>query len=147
MSEQSVHFMSLTCEWGTPQGLFDQLDAEFHFTLDVCADAGNTKCVRYFANPENKVLDPTADGLAQSWAGEVCWMNPPYGLALRRWISKASAEAAMGAVVVALVPSRTDTAWWHNHCMKHEIRFIRRRLKFGGATGYAPFPSAIVVFR
>jgi hypothetical protein len=52
-----------------------------------------------------------------------------------------------GATVVCLVPSRTDTAWWHRYAMKGEIRFLRGRLKFGAAKHSAPFPSAIIVFR
>jgi site-specific DNA-methyltransferase (adenine-specific) len=46
-----------------------------------------------------------------------------------------------------LVPSRTDTDWWHRYAMKGEIRLLRGRLKFGEATNSAPFPSAVVVFR
>jgi len=52
-----------------------------------------------------------------------------------------------GATIVLLVPSRTDTAWWHNNCIKHEVRFIRGRLKFGGSKNSAPFPSAVVVMK
>ena len=52
---------SATIEWGTPQDLFDRLDAEFHFTLDVCASDGMQMCQRYF--------NPQTDGLAQVWGG------------------------------------------------------------------------------
>ena len=52
---------SATIEWGTPQDLFDRLDAEFHFTLDVCARDGMQMCQRYF--------NPQTDGLAQEWGG------------------------------------------------------------------------------
>ena len=64
------------------------------------------------------------------------------------WLAKAH-EAAMheGATVVCLVPARTDTAWWHRFSMKHEIRFLRGRLKFGDGKNSAPFPSAIIVMR
>ncbi len=64
----AVHFSSETCLWETPQAFFDALDAEFGFTLDVCALPENAKCERYFT--------PEADGLKQEWRG-VCWMNPP----------------------------------------------------------------------
>jgi DNA N-6-adenine-methyltransferase (Dam) len=43
---RSVHFSSRTAEWETPQPFFDKLHSEFHFTLDVCATAENTKCAR-----------------------------------------------------------------------------------------------------
>ena len=37
-----------TPEWATPQDFFDELNAEFGFTLDVCATPENAKCERYF---------------------------------------------------------------------------------------------------
>ena len=131
-------FSSTTDEWETPAELFATLDAEFRFDLDVCADAGNAKCARYFTRED--------DGLAQEWAG-ACWMNPPYGREIGRWMAKARDSAAAGAVVVCLVPARTDTRWWHDHAAHGEVRYLRGRLKFGGASAGAPFPSAVVVFR
>jgi len=128
-------FTSNTDLWSTPQSLFDELDKEFHFTLDVCATDENAKCERYFTKED--------DGLSQEWKG-VCWMNPPYGREIGKWIKKAYESRA---TVVCLIPARTDTAWWHDYVMKaKEIRYIRGRLKFGGSKNSAPFPSAIVVF-
>ena len=134
----NVHFSSKTDLWETPQALFDVLNAEFNFELDVCATVDNAKCDRYFSVEQ--------DGLAQPWCG-MCWMNPPYGRVIGRWMKKAYESAQGGATVVCLVPARTDTAWWHEFVMKGEIRFLKGRLKFGGAKNSAPFPSAIVVFR
>jgi hypothetical protein len=45
------------------------------------------------------------------------------------------------------LPARTDTRWFHDYCLKGEVIFLRGRIKFGGATQNAPFPSMIVVFR
>ena len=73
-------------------------------------------------------------------------MNPPYGRVIGHWMKKAYEESLSGAKVVCLVPSRTDTAWWHDYAMKGQIEFIRGRLKFGDAKNSAPFPSAIVIF-
>lgn len=131
---------SLTDNWETPQLFFEALDAEFGFTLDVCANADNAKCSTYF--------DVTQDGLRQDWrtTGAV-WMNPPYGRTISKWIAKAYATAQHGQTVVCLVPARTDTAWWHDYCAKGEVRFIRGRIRFGNATSGAPFPSAVVIFR
>jgi len=127
-------------DWATPQDLFDELDAEFHFTLDPCASESNAKCKRFFTVED--------DGLAQSWAGEVVFVNPPYGHSLKRWVRKAHDESMNnGATVVCLLPARTETAWFHENCMDAEIRFVPGRLRFGGATNSAPFPSIIVVFR
>lgn len=134
----SVHFSSKTDLWPTPQELFDELNAEFAFTLDVCATPDNTKCQRFFS--------PVDDGLKQTWTG-TCWMNPPYGREIGRWMRKAYESAQAGALVVTLVPARTDTEWWHEWASKGEVRFIRGRVRFGSAKASAPFPSAIVIFR
>lgn len=86
--------------------------------------------------------------MKQDWTGEVVFMNPPYGREIGKWIKKARDESAKfrGAKVVALVPSRTDTAWWHDYVIDYEVRFLRGRLKFNGHKNSAPFPSAIVIF-
>lgn len=133
-----VHFSSRSMEWETPWDLFNSLDAEFHFTLDPCASIENAKCAKYFTMKD--------DGLSRSWAGEVVFMNPPYGRDIGKWIAKAFAEKE--ATVVCLIPSRTDTTYWHNYCLKSdEIRFLRRRIRFNDSAIDAPFPSVIVIFR
>ena len=73
-------------------------------------------------------------------------MNPPYGKEIGAWMQKAYESAQGGALVVCLVPARTDTKWWHEYAAKGEVTFVRGRLKFGGQKNSAPFPSAIVVF-
>lgn len=127
-------------EWGTPQELFNRLNKEFNFTLDICASKENAKCPKYYTKEE--------DALEQEWGG-VIWMNPPYGRQIGNWVKKARDAATQGkATVVCLLPARTDTAWWHDYVMKaDEIRLIRGRLKFGDGKGSAPFPSAVVVFK
>ncbi len=133
-----VHFQSDRHTWETPRELFGRLDREFSFTLDVCAFPETAKCERYFT--------PVDDGLAKEWSG-VCWMNPPYGREIGKWMQKAFEASKHGCTVVCLVPARTDTEWWHRFSLKGEVRFLRGRLKFGGAKSGAPFPSAIVIFR
>ena len=131
-------FSSKDMTWETPQDFFDRLNDEFHFTLDVCATHETAKC-KYYYTPEQ-------DGLKQQWSG-VCWMNPPYGREIGQWLEKAYKESLNGNTIVCLIPSRTDTKYWHDYCMKaSEIRFIKGRLKFGNATAPAPFPSAVVIF-
>lgn len=132
-------FSSATPEWAAPQWLFDALNARFFFSLDVCAQPCNAKCSRY--------IMPEADGLSVSWAGERCWMNPPYGREIVQWVAKARSEAERGALVVGLLPARTDARWWQQHVQGHaDVRFIAGRLKFGNAKSAAPFPSAIAVW-
>jgi len=135
-----VYHRSQTEEWATPQPFFDQLHAEFGFTLDVAAQPANAKCPRYFTPQDN--------GLAQPWEQDICWMNPPYGKNLGEWMGKAYASAQGGALVVCLLPVRTDTKWWQRYCgPPTEVRFVPGRLTFGGATNPAPFPNAVVIFR
>lgn len=134
-----VMFSSKTDLWATPQDFFDKLDAEFHFNLDVCALPENAKCAAFYT--------PEMDGLSQPWYGN-CWCNPPYGRQVGRWVAKAAQSAAEGATVVMLLPARTDTAWFHDYIYgRAEVRFVRGRLKFGGSTNSAPFPSMVVIFR
>ena len=135
----SVHFSSKEIEWETPQKTFDELNNIYHFTLDPCATKDNAKCKYYF--------DKEMDGLNQSWKGETVFMNPPYGRDIVKWMHKGYTEAQQDKTrVVCLVPSRTDTSWWHDYAMKGIVTFIKGRLKFGGHKYNAPFPSAIVIF-
>ena len=134
----NVHFSSKTDMWATPQGFFNELNREFKFDLDPCASPENAKCKAYFTREQ--------DGLKQSWEGKRVFMNPPYGRQIGKWVEKGATGGA--AVVVCLLPARTDTRWFHDHIyQKAEIRFIKGRLKFGGQTNSAPFPSMVVVFR
>ena len=144
MRTDHYHKQGATPEWETPQEFFDKLDAEFGFDVDVCATKENAKCELYFTQER--------DGLNARWYYQdekerTFWMNPPYGRAIKGWMKKAYEESQKGLTVVCLVPARTDAGWWHDYAMKGEIRFIRGRLKFGGARHNAPFPSAVVIFR
>lgn len=156
-------------EWGTPPEFFARLDREFSFELDVCAMPALAKCARYYS--------PEEDGLAADWGTKRCWMNPPYGnpeqpclpgctrpACARRgwhlevykpgivdWMEKAVRAARAGALVVSLVPARSDTDWWNLWVMPHasELRLIWGRLSFSDGTGIekpAPFPSAVAIF-
>jgi phage N-6-adenine-methyltransferase len=131
------HFSSRTSDWSTPDHLFAELNEVFHFDLDACATASNAKCGRYFTKEQ--------DALKQSWRGTV-WMNPPYGREIALFMRKAYEESLAGATVVCLVPSRTDTQWWHRYARRGQIIYLRGRLRFGGAETSAPFPSAVVIF-
>ena len=137
MSINSGMMSRNTDMWATPKNFFDKLNKEFNFNTDVCAISENAKCENFFS--------PEIDGLKQEWKG-VCWMNPPYGREIGKWIKKAYESSLEGATVVCLVPARTDTKWWHDYCMNGEIRLVKGRLKFGDVKNSAPFPSAVVIF-
>ena len=133
-------FSSATEEWATPDDFFRALDAEFRFTLDPCSTDANAKCAKHYTKEQ--------DGLAQDWTGERVFCNPPYGREMPKWIAKCAEHGKSGGgVAVMLIPARTDTKAFHDYIYhKAEIRFIRGRLKFGGAKNSAPFPSMVVVF-
>ena len=123
---------SNTCEWETPQWLFD------HFDLDVCATEKTAKVTKYYTK-EN-------DGLQNLWSDRN-WMNPPYGREVVKWVKKAYEESLRGNLTVCLLPARPDTRWWHDYVMKADvIHFVKGRLKFGNNNNSAPFPSCIVIF-
>jgi phage N-6-adenine-methyltransferase len=136
--------------WSTPKDFYDNLAKEFNFVLDAAALASSTLV------PDNWYGLDHADKARQDafnccWsldsAHGVVWLNPPYGRTIGQWLKKANDEAKQGATVVCLVPARTDTNWWHSYCIKHEVRFIKGRLKFGKQKNCAPFPSALIVIK
>lgn len=142
-------FSKQSDEWATPQATFDELDREFGFDLDAAASPSNAKTPLY--------LDAMNDGLLAHWHdyGHRVWCNPPYSQC-REFVAKAALEQQHGVTSVLLIPSRTDTKYWHAHIWDREhhrprpgveIRFIKGRLKFGGGKNSAPFPSVVVIFR
>ena len=155
----AVMFSKASDEWRTPWQLFQPLHREFGFGLDAAATYENKLTTRYLY-----------DALRAEWHdaawGHPIWLNPPYSKC-RAFIAKAAQEAQKGATVVCLVPSRTDTRWWHEHVWDAEnhrqrpgveVRFIKGRIVFLGADGQpmrdskgrvvgAPFPSVVIVFR
>ena len=56
MSISNALYSSRTDEWPTPQPFFDELNAEFGFTLDPCAAAENTKCRTFFTKVEDGLI-------------------------------------------------------------------------------------------
>lgn len=125
----NVHFMSTRLEWQTPESIYEELNKEFKFVLDPCP------------------LCPEFDGLSIPWE-KSNFINPPYGREIGKWLKKGYEESLKGKLCVFLIPSRTDTKWWHDYVMKaKEIKFIRGRLKFKDAKYNAPFPSCVVIFK
>tara|TARA_R100000234_G_C4921520_1_gene144344 strand:+ start:206 stop:685 length:480 start_codon:yes stop_codon:yes gene_type:complete len=139
-SELKGLFSSATNEWATPQDFFDKINKMYNFTLDPCCTKETAKCDVFYTKEDN--------GLSRSWEGHTVFMNPPYGREIKDWVAKAHKEAEKpNTTVVCLIPARTDTQYWHDHCMNAaEIILIKGRLSFGDGSGSAPFPSALVVF-
>src|SRR6266566_6112393 len=117
-----------TDHWETPWPLIHDLEEEFGiFELDPCATERSAKAARYFTESE--------DGLSQPWAPCRVFCNPPYSC-IEPWLRKAGEEARQGALVVALIPVRSDQDWWHDLVLPFaELRFLRGRQRFIGADG------------
>jgi site-specific DNA-methyltransferase (adenine-specific) len=143
-------------EWLTPLDLFERLDLKWNFTLDPCGCSGFnlSTSIRWVGKQE--------DGLRILWKGYTVFCNPPYS-AISDWVAKAHASRAICRVVM-LIPSRTDTKYWHTYIQNDalKVEFLPGRLQFRDAkTGLpamgpnkkgklvkqsAPFPSCLVYF-
>lgn len=130
--------------WATPRAFFDPLDKEFAFTVDAAASHGNAKCDRFWT--------PAEDGLAQDWAGERVWCNPPYS-SIRPWIQKGAYFDA--EISVFLLPARVGSDWFHDYILDEtkrrfrpgvQVRWLRGRVKFSGARKFPAWDSMVVVF-
>lgn len=132
--------------WGTPPWVLRKLYRVFGgFDLDPCSPTANRRAAAVRARVH---FTPDDDGLTLAWFGTV-FVNPPYGRSISRWTHKARSEVEVGnaQTVVALVPARTDTKWWHRDLAgRAHIWFLKGRLRFGDAAESAPFPSALVVW-
>lgn len=143
----NVMFSSNSDEWATPQLFYDELDKKYQFVFDLACNKQNVKTKDGFTIED--------DSLNQNWAlityetnGGWLWLNPPYSKC-KEFVDKAYFEMTQGAKIVMLIPSRTDTRWFHKYIYKQsgvEIDFIKGRLKFGTSKNAAPFPSMLVIF-
>jgi phage N-6-adenine-methyltransferase len=139
-------------DWYAPLDLYQKLDQEFHFDIDPCAEKTNRLGCKIFYTAQD-------DGLAKikDWPVGNVFCNPPYGRKGKGplWVKKCAKHAAYGkGTAVLLIPSRTDTEWFHNHIWQKnnvEIRFLKSRLRFENPdhtlTDPAPFPSMVAIFR
>lgn len=135
-------FSSKSDEWSTPQDFYDKLNEKYNFVYDLAATEENTKCPD-FSSIESESLENSWH-MINGW----CWLNPPYSKC-KEFVKKSYEEMELGAKIVMLIPSRTDTKWFHEYIYEKEgvkIEFIKGRLKFGTSKNSAPFPSMLVIF-
>jgi phage N-6-adenine-methyltransferase len=118
----------------TPASLFDPLHEQYDFTVDVAASDDNAKLPRYYT-----LVD---DGLAQPWAGERIWCNPPYS-DVGAWVRKAWSESNASVVVMLLPANRTEQRWWQEHVEPFRdrdsglrVEFLAGRPRFDKPGGY-----------
>lgn len=132
--------------WETPPALFAALDREFHFTLDAAALPENAKCAHFLSPDRDALREDCPWSTANGTWRESVWLNPPYGRGIERWMEKAYRTSCSGVRVVCLIPARTNAPWWHDFVMKaREIRFVRRKVSFGGPVRGVPFWGSVVV--
>lgn len=118
---------------GTPEWLLNQIKEEFNIIFDPC--------------PNN----PTFDGLSLDWSklNQTIYVNPPYSRGnISKWVKKCYDEYLKGCEIVLLIPSYTDTKYFHKYIYPYaELRFLEGRLKFKGYGNKASFPSMLCIFR
>lgn len=138
--------VSKSVEWYTPAWLFEALDVQFD--LDPCTpgvELTHVPALIGYTLPEH-------DGLVEPWHGRV-WCNPPYGRGIEKWLRRCAQHALDGGSAIALVPNRTDTAWFQEAADNADaILFPAGRIKFcpghkdAPATGSPGTGSALIAF-
>lgn len=135
-------FKSTNQDWKTPRIIFDKLDREFHFDKELATSECNSLMKNHYTEQD--------DALKQKWIGRN-YLNPPFKDA-GKWVKKAHDESQNGGMICMIIPSKTNTKWWHRYVMKaKEVRFIESRPVFeregyeGNKHGL-PFPLSIIIF-
>lgn len=125
-------------DWQTPPAIFQTWNGRFRFTGDAAASPANHLARLFFT--EDGGADSQGDGQREPWArlGPRVWCNPPYSTA-RQWAARCIAASREGQLVVALVPSATDTWYWRELAQRaSEVWLSRGRVSFvNPATGIA----------
>lgn len=137
--------MSGPNNWATPGWLFDALDKEYGFQLDVCAEDWNAKCRAYWTEKEN--------GLEKRWR-KVNWLNPPYSgkYPVTHWLNKALVEMEKGNRTIAILKNDPSTRWYCDYVLRATSIYIitGARVQFepppGVKASSCAFPSILVDF-
>ena len=139
--------MNVRDSWSTPDHVFQILDHEFGFDIDVCASKYNAKCKRYITEQD--------DALSQAWCATMSpfdypetpvpiknatvYCNPPYS-SVEPWIAKAIEQAVLNNVTTVILTNYIlDCKYYHQH-LTHvsEIRLAMRRIQFVPPDGVKP---------
>jgi site-specific DNA-methyltransferase (adenine-specific) len=143
----NILFSSKSDEWTTPKDFYDKLDKEYKFVFDLACSKDNCKTRDGFTI-EDDAIEQDWYNITLDTKGGWLWLNPPYSKC-KEFVDKSYSEMLLGAKIVMLIPSRTDTKWFHEFIYNKEgvrIKFIKGRLKFGDSKNSAPFPSMLVIF-
>jgi phage N-6-adenine-methyltransferase len=109
--------------WSTPKEVFQALNAEFNFVIDVAASAGNTHCT-YWLSEED-------DALSRHWLmysdyiGSYVWCNPPYS-DIMPWVKKAAEQSKRNGIGVVMLVMADTSVGWYAEAIKtcQEVRFV-----------------------
>lgn len=154
-------------EWQTPQWLYDELNSEFNFRVDLCATAYNTKIHTYYKNYlTNEIgflnvyltkytpIQPLSSLVLTYGEPVAVFMNPPYSNPLP-FVQKAWEDSKFCKIVM-LLPVRTSTKWWkvfwdyevRKGKQGTEVRFLPKRVAFvrdGKEVKGTSFDSCIII--
>lgn len=120
MSNIKALMTSKSGVYGTPRPLYEMLNREFHFTIDLAADKFNHKHARYYTKEQNC--------LAQSWEGETGFLNPEFGLNIGQFAEKTRDSALYeSGLFLQILPARVDAQWWLKNIMNTDKRAGRLR--------------------
>ncbi len=149
--------------WQTPRWLFNELNKEFNFEIDLCATYSNKKA-RFYGDyfKLNVLYELVTISSAEEYTKcyppkkvGACFMNPPYSNPLP-FITKAYKDSKLCRIVCLIKADTSTKTWgvfWDYETNKPkpgcEIRFLPKRLKFerGGvpSKNCANFPSAVII--
>jgi hypothetical protein len=117
--------------WATPPSLFQSLHAQYRFTMDGASEPGNGLLAK-----ASTAEDPLP------WIGERVFCNPPWSN-IRPFVELATTAN----LAVLLVPSRTNSKWFHRALeLRAYPHFFSPRPKFVGATANSPVDCMCLVF-
>ena len=142
----------------TPTDIWEELSAEFPFTLDACASDKNHLLPKYYS-ASNSCLD-------KDWTGEIVYCHPMFDMHIGNFVEKCAKEKCTS---VMLIPASTHTRYFHKYIYNKktnsfrpniEVRFLekpKQGFNFGhddgtiaeipkGKVGYIK-PLMIVIFR
>lgn len=146
--------------WETPAWLFEELNKEFNFDIDLCAAEENAKCSLWCEDYLYLYLLPS---FCNRRKVDQAFMNPPYSNPYP-FVEKAWKDS-LHFKIVCVLPAKTDTKWWrifwdselHKPKEGCEVRFMpykahhKSRVAFinpetGKEQSGNPCGTAIVIF-
>jgi phage N-6-adenine-methyltransferase len=106
--------------WQTPPQIYNALNAEFHFSVDLAASSVNRLHENYVTAEMDTLKINWVGMFGQAWG----WLNPPYS-DIGPFVIKAIEQQQKGFGTVMLVPADTSVGWFSLALPSiSEVRFI-----------------------